>query len=202
MYKTFTTRFGTDPETKVFELREEFPKCYYKAGVRKGERGIWAIHDLDHSDYSVPFQTPENDWFYGPGEVTAKKVIDNLNDYKTTHEDRLIVKTICGKELEIFPASCIPRVAFLSKRSDNNDTYNRRHKYGAKAYELYLRSQTEKTLLTNDPQFLDFVSTALEESYVFPRHMWDILEIVSDRDFDAIFLAGMGVVRSEEDKKK
>lgn len=207
MFKYFTTRFGTDPITTLMELRKEFPTMQFRSGVRKGTKGIWVIKDVEFKDeYGTPWETDKGDFFYPPHQSFLNKIKETLSDYKTDVFERLPVKLRCGIILDIFPASCIPRKALFSRRMKKQELteeeiYNKAHPYGAKAYELYFRSLTNKEIKLDDDQFVDFVLSALKESYTLPTEIWDALEIITLQDYDSIFAAGMGIPDEALQKK-
>lgn len=198
MYKYFVSRFGTNIESKIKELRKEFPGMKYTTGVRKDIKGIFVLNDLETREYGDSWETPEGDTFFAPNEANKKKLIETLSDYKSDFKERLKVKlSACPITLEIFPASAIPQKVMFSRRmpkAENNDSpYNTTDEYGKLAYELYFASRSGEELKFDDERFQKFIKLVLTRSYKLPIEVWDSLEIISVGDFDPLFAAGAGI---------
>jgi len=194
MYKYHTTRFGTDAVSKIKELRKEFPGCSFASGVRKDKKGIFAFASNDIKEYGDSWELANGDTFFAPTEARITEIRDNIGNYKSEWQDRIKVSLINGKEIEIYPASALPRKVYFTKKTVKNDTpFVTDVEYGKVAYELYNRTQKDDKIMLDDPDMVKFVMIALTQSYKLPEPLWDALELVSYGDFDKIFAAGMGM---------
>jgi hypothetical protein len=196
MFKYFTTRFGTEPISKLSELREAFPLCKFAGGVCKGIRGIYAFSS-DTKEYGEHFELDNSDIFWNPTQANLETIKSTLSKFKTPWVDRIIVKLKCGVPLEIYPASAIPKIAMLSLRKkqpeEKNDCqYNKTNKYGNLAYYFYEKSQKDEEIRFDNDDFQNFLRLSLKESYILPIEIFDALEILSFGDFDPLFAAAMG----------
>ena len=202
MHKYFSTRFGPDPIIRLDDLRKEFPGFSYKSGMRKGVKGIWIISDIEYKDsYGEPWECDNHDWYYPPNAEGIQNILNNLQQYQTDFPERTAIKLACGLSLNIYPASAIPRKALFSKRIQDDDVFNRKHEYGAAAYDLYFRAIKDPNILINDPQFVGFIKLALKYSYNILPELWDALEILTYSDYDKLFAAAVGVPVDEVEKK-
>ena len=198
MWKYFSTRFGDNPESKIKELRKEFPNMIFKAGMHKDKRGIFILKDTEKREYAEMWETTRGDIFFSPNENDKKFILEHLKDFKSDYEDRIEVKLSTVKiSLEIFPASAIPSKVLFTRRmpkAENEDSpFNTTDEYGKMAYELYQASQKGEELRFDDEKFLKFIELILTRSYKLPMEMWDALGIVTFRDFDPIFASGCGI---------
>jgi hypothetical protein len=199
MFKYFTTRFGTSIETNIKALRKEFPGMSFTTGMRKDQRGIYCLKDMETREYGDSWETPQGDTFFAPNEANKKKIIETLATYKTDPEERIQVKLVASKiTLDIFPASAIPQKVMFSRKMPKaevaeDNPYNTTDEYGKAAYELYFSSRSGETLRFDDDKFQKFVMMTLTRSYKLPVEMWDALELISMGDFDPLFAAGCGI---------
>jgi hypothetical protein len=194
MYKTFTTRFGTDAPAKILELRKEFPHCSFAAGVRKDKRGIFAFASNDIKEYGESWELANGDTFFAPTEIRLEEMRNDISKYQTEYPDRIKVDLMNGKKLMIYPASALPRKVYFTRTNKTPDTpYDVTIPYGKLAYHLYDRTQKEEKIMLDDSQMVEFVKVALKHSYALPEALWDALQLVSYGDFDKIFAAGMGM---------
>lgn len=194
MIKYFTTRYGRDPVAKIDELRKEFPKCHFLGGVHKDSKGIFVIKDLECKQYGEKWQLDNGDFFFSASDAKLEEIRNDISKYKTEYQERIKVALICGKELEIYPASALPRKVYFSKKIIKQDSpYDTTVDYGLAAYKLFDRTQKDDKLMLDDPQMIEFVKMALKYSYTIPEPLWDSLQLVSFGDFDKIFAAAMGM---------
>lgn len=196
MYKTFTTRYGTDTVEKIVELRNAFPGCKFAAGMYKGKKGIFAFSS-DTKEYGEHWTLDNGDEFFGPTEANIQKLISDLPAYKSDWTDhRIAVKLLCGVQLEIFPASAMPRKIYLTRKvvQKSDVPFDNSTAYGALAYKMFDRTQNSKEeVKLDDPQMMELIKMALVESYKLPAHVWDCLNLLSMSDIDKIFAASMGM---------
>lgn len=208
MIKYFTTRFNhiNLMSDDISPLKNEFPNFYFKNGMRKNEKGIYAIFDLDNLTYDAPLELDNGDFFYPPTKENKEKLIKNLSNYKTDKEERINIKLISGSIIEIVPASAIPKQIYFGSRIKNkendNNPFSKATEYSKMAYKLYEISSQNKINEINDEEFLKFIELALIESYKIPTDLFNCLELVSYQDLQNIFYGAMGIVLTEEDKKK
>jgi hypothetical protein len=194
MYKTFTTRFGTDAISKIKELRSNFPGCSFAVGMWKGSKGIFCFSS-DTREYGEHWTLGNTDEFWSPNKDNIEFIRKNLSNYHTEWQDRITIKLTCGKELQIFPASALPKkVMFTRKQPQATDVpFDQTIDYGRLAYKMYDRSQSNEQIKLDDPMMLELVSMALHYSYTFPEALWDALDLISFNDIDKIFAAAMGM---------
>ena len=194
MFKYHTTRFGTDAVSKIEQLRKEYPGCHFAAGVYKDKKGIFAFASPDIKDYGEKWELENGDTFFAPTDSRIQEIKNNISNYPTEWIDRIKIKLINGKDLEIFPASALPKKVYFTKKTIKQDTpYDQTLLYGKLAYDLFDRTQKDDKILLDDPQMVEFVKMALKYSYTLPEPLWDALQLVSFGDFDKIFAAAMGM---------
>lgn len=194
-WKYFTSRFGKDAVAKIIELRKEFPNHEFAAGVRKDVKGIWILKDQNCKSYGEHYELENGDYFYSPSDENIQKLKETLNKFEVNYEDKISVKLKSGVNLNIWPASAIPKKVLLGLRKKVNTEelpYNTSTRYGELAYKLLLRSQAADQIKITDNDFSEFISLVIKNSYNLPLDVIDSLGIVSQGDYDPLFAAGMG----------
>lgn len=196
MFKTFTTRYGTDAVDKIEQLRVAFPGCKFAAGMSKGTKGIFAFSS-DIKEYGEHFALENGDEFWLPTAANLLVIRESLPKHKTQAVDRVAVKLKKNITLDIFPASAIPKVALLGTRRNRVQTteeaaYDKNNKYGLMAYQFYQKSIKDEDIRFDNDEFQNFIRQALVESYTLPIDIFDALEIISLADFEGLFAAAMG----------
>lgn len=205
-HKYFTKRYGSNAVEQLVALRREFPEHSFAAGNHKGERGIFCLSDIENREYGEKVELENGDLFFPPTEANLTLVRNTLSSYKTQWEERIKVTLLCGVDLYVFPASCLPKkVYFTQKKKSNVDSpYDDTTEYGRAAYKIHDRTQKEDGMKIDDPQILDFILLGLRYSYKLPKEYWDCLGMVTLGDFDKLFAAMLGAdwdLLQEEVKK-